>query len=75
MTDRFVAERGEMIEAQCNACKHRRDGAKCVAFPQGIPKVILLNAIDHRKAFPGDHGIRFELKPGAESPYPYESSL
>jgi hypothetical protein len=33
-----------------------------VAFPAGIPEKILFYEHDHRKPFPGDHGIRFESK-------------
>jgi hypothetical protein len=37
---------------------------RCTAFPEEIPREIAGNKHDHRKPFPGDHGIRFEpLKP------------
>ena len=54
---------------QCANCKHLdpipRSGPftfKCAAFPGGIPSEILEARHDHRKPFPGDHGIRFEAK-------------
>jgi hypothetical protein len=38
----------------------------CAAFPDGIPKDISYGENDHRKPFPGDHGIRYE--PVSETP-------
>jgi len=32
----------------------------CEAFPDGIPDEIDSGENDHRKQFPGDHGITFE---------------
>jgi hypothetical protein len=37
----------------------------CEAFPLAIPKAILEGRADHRKPFPGDDGLRFELAPDA----------
>lgn len=34
-------------------------GYSCVAFPDGIPPVIVDGNFDHRMSFPGDNGIRF----------------
>ncbi len=60
--------------APCIECKHfqgikedkgQMEGTQvfaCSAFPDGIPNLILLGKNDHRKAYPGDHGIQFELK-------------
>ncbi len=51
-----------MVDAkQCRRCKNF-DNYRCPAFPGpgGIPEVIMLGGFDHREAFPGDHGIRFE---------------
>lgn len=70
MTDKFIWKAGDTVKPQCNSCIHRGLRGECTAFPQGIPDDILFNRSDHRKPFPGDHGIQFELKPGAESPYP-----
>lgn len=48
---------------QCNECVHLFAGkTACAAFPDGIPKEILLNRHDHREAYPGDKGVRFEPK-------------
>ena len=64
MTDRdFVwLDKGEILifDSQCDVCRHKREGNTCAAFPDGIPDEILTNAHDHRKAYPGDKGIRFE---------------
>lgn len=35
----------------------------CDAFPAGIPAPITANRRDHRKAYPGDHGLRFDPAP------------
>jgi len=59
----------------CGACKHYDSGnrpvgepATCKAFPDGIPRKILIEGFDHRKPFKGDNGIRFELAPGHDPP-------
>ena len=54
---------------QCFDCKHL--AAKplpgnimaCPAFPEGIPETILVNDANHKKPYPGDNGIQFELRP------------
>ena len=50
----------------CMECKHFRgeDPPTCDAYPDGIPKAIWTGGVDHTKPWIGDHGIRFELKPG-----------
>lgn len=64
----------------CDACVHWRSTDNpddsdesysgsiefCVAFPDGIPRDIYPDGYDHRLPYPGDRGIRFELKEGAE---------
>jgi hypothetical protein len=58
-------------DPQCFACAHLdRSGTysllRCRAFPDEIPVLIQMNKHDHRKPYPGDHGIHFE--PMAEVP-------
>jgi hypothetical protein len=52
-------------DPQCFDCIHLdRSGdfriLRCRAFPDEIPLPIQMNKHDHRKSYPGDHGIRFE---------------
>lgn len=63
-----------IVRPQCLDCRHfRRPPAggpgdvACDAFPAGIPREILLARHDHRRAFPGDRGIRFEPKEAARA--------
>jgi hypothetical protein len=46
---------------------HHQVRPTCDAFPDGIP-VEILKCADHRVAWPGDNGIRFELQAGEELP-------
>jgi hypothetical protein len=45
----------------------RKSFPTCDAFPNGIPKAIRKNSIDHRKPLPGDNGIRFEPAEDSEA--------
>lgn len=45
----------------CNDCKHNHMDFTCDAYPNGIPKEILIRG-EHDTPFPGDNGIHFELK-------------
>ena len=65
-TDKFVWQGGDVRISQCAFCIHYRPGIKatCDAFPTGIPGAIMRNEYDHRHAYPGDNGIRFEPRPG-----------
>jgi hypothetical protein len=52
-------------DPQCFKCIHldrSRDFRilRCRAFADEIPRRIQMNKHDHRKPYPGDHGIRFE---------------
>ena len=47
----------------CIQCGHYNvEEACCLAFPYGIPKVIMLNQVDHHKPYEGDNGIQFRQK-------------
>jgi len=45
----------------CTFCKHKEkdNNYKCAAFDK-IPLPIWMGNNDHRKPYPGDHGIQFE---------------
>lgn len=52
----------------CATCKHlwlvpnkgSDYGFFCDAYPDGVPKEILSLAVDHKKPYKGDHGIRYK---------------
>jgi hypothetical protein len=48
----------------CMNCLHfdfeNRKSLTCRAFPNGIPEKILTNRADHRREYPGDHGLRYD---------------
>lgn len=65
----------------CNACANLRERSNpdhdgqspfttfvpyCAAFPDRIPADIWMEGFDHRRPYPGDGGIRFELRSGGE---------
>lgn len=43
----------------CYTCKHYTGNMRCKAFDK-IPDDILIGKNDHRQAYPGDKGIRYE---------------
>ena len=57
-------------EGACIFCKHMHaDGRSCDAFRDGIPDDLRFSDLgsnkppyDHRKPYPGDNGIRFEIR-------------
>ena len=53
-----------MMSFQCIFCKHLYDlknkKPSCEAFPMGVPREMLTGEADHRKAYEGDNGIKFE---------------
>jgi hypothetical protein len=56
------ADREEQLRfrlVQCMVCEHLRKHSRCDAFPEGIPAPLRTGKLDHRFAYPGDHGIRF----------------
>lgn len=55
---------------QCSRCRRLQSAETwtCAAFPDGIPAMILRDRYDHRLAFPGDNGIRFDPLPGERHP-------
>jgi hypothetical protein len=60
--ERLLWREGHFKLSQCVFCVHKSEsGARCAAFPDGIPLAILRNQADHRKPLYGDRKIRFEL--------------
>lgn len=57
---RFKWEPGEVELSQCAYCTHKGIGPVCTAFPNGIALNIRSNDTDHRRPYPGDHGIQFD---------------
>ena len=60
-----------MYDSQCYHCanavyENGRYVGECKAFPDGIPSDIVRNQHDHRRPYPGDHGIRWEPKTPGE---------
>ncbi len=52
----------------CQLCKHyRQDKRTCTAFPDGVPDAIYYGHHDHRRPYPGDKGILFDLSEDAKT--------
>ena len=60
--DYWTYKEGDFEVSQCAYCLYKQIGDKCTAFPDKIPEKILLNEHDHKKPYPGDHGIRFKRR-------------
>ncbi len=62
-----------IVLTQCSYCRHvtvdDRHRASCPAFGGEIPEAILMNEVDHRDPYPGDHGIRFEPREGLDDEF------
>lgn len=43
---------------QCIICKYRLDGAYCVAFPDGMPPLVIAGV----EPCPGGNGVKFRIK-------------
>lgn len=64
----------DIVAPQCHFCVQRfasdfdvgATGARCRAFPDGIPEAILETRVDHRQPFRGDGGFRYT--PDASAP-------
>lgn len=54
------------LPSQCDYCQWNTGGSTCRAFPDGIPGDILDGSADHSQPYPGDNGIMFVAKPGAD---------
>jgi hypothetical protein len=70
MTDKYSYPKGALSLSVCAYCIHKRRGAVCDAFPDGIPDPILHMENDHTKPYEGDHGIQFTPREGWDKPVP-----
>ena len=63
LLDRLINMTSNMSKASCFRCKHlNEDEVSCKAFPNVIPREILLAEVPHIKPYEGDNGILFEEK-------------
>jgi hypothetical protein len=55
---------GDRTITQCHRCKHLYHviAKTCAAFPRGIPSEIWKGEHNHSQPYPGDNGVRFELR-------------
>jgi hypothetical protein len=66
-----VVNRYRSLCVACSRLRFDAEKAWCAAFPRGIPDEIGFGMFDHRKPFPRDRGIRFELRLGYEEDLRY----
>ena len=63
LIDALIAMSGNLTKSCCYRCKHlNEDEISCKAFPDVIPREILLAEVPHDKPLKGDNGIQFEEK-------------
>lgn len=49
----------------CYSCRHFDDfytGFRCKAYPDGIPREIVLGDVDHKRPYFNDNGIQYEYE-------------
>ncbi len=49
----------QAFRVACNDCAHYLGFAKCMAFPERIPRELLTVEISHDTPYPGDRGYLF----------------
>ena len=66
LPDRFSDDpKGRVL--MCGYCEHLCEHLTCKAYPQGIPRELLLRG-EHDTPFPGDNGIRFKQREDRAKP-------
>ena len=66
LPERFYDNPGGRL-LMCSYCAHRGKRLTCKAYPQGIPRELLLRG-EHDTPFPGDNGIRFKQREDRAKP-------
>lgn len=44
----------------CGSCVHRTGTYTCDAWPDGIPREVMLGELDHREPIEGDGGVQYQ---------------
>lgn len=52
------------INVLCETCEHYQGNSRCEAFRGEILRAIVAGLHDHRRQYPGDHGLRYTPTPG-----------
>lgn len=60
--NKMIYTEQDAVVSQCGLCKHKLAGKICEAYPDGIPPQLLDNEVSHKESYPGDNGIRFEVR-------------